>query len=136
MEYTIRAATLDDLPFLSTYDIHIAPEELAHILSLGRILLLEYCGSPIGWLRWGMFWDNVPFMNLLYLLDGHRRKGLGRALVTYWEDAMRDAGHPLVMTSTQANEDAQHFYRRIGYRDIGGFTLPDEPFELILLREL
>ena len=49
---------------------------------------------------------------------------------------MRAAGHPLVMTSTQANEDAQSFYRRLGYEDVGGFLLPGEAYELILVKAL
>ncbi|NLV92595.1 MAG: GNAT family N-acetyltransferase, partial [Firmicutes bacterium] len=42
----------------------------------------------------------------------------------------------IVMTSTQADEEGQHFYRKLGYRDIGGFVLPGEPLELIMIKEL
>ena len=83
-----------------------------------------------------MFWDNTPFMNLLYLLDGYRGTGLGRAMVAHWEQQMRAAGHTMVMTSTQANEEAQGFYRRLGYQDVGGFLLPGEAYELILIKML
>lgn len=136
MTTTIRTATPSDIPFLSAHDIHISTQERENVLNLGRILLLELDGEPVGWLRWGMFWDNTPFMNLLYLLDGHRGQGLGRLLVAHWENQMRAAGHCLVMTSTQANEDAQRFYRRLGYKDVGGFLLPGETYELILVRQL
>ncbi len=136
MNATIRIATRADLPFLATHDVHIAPAEREQVLSLHRILLMEVDGQPVGWLRWGMFWDNTPFMNLLFLLDGYRRMGLGRQLVAHWEALMCAAGHTFVMTSTQANEDAQRFYRHLGYRDVGGFLLPGEPYELLLIKEL
>lgn len=136
MDYSIRPATLLDLPFLAANDVHINPAEREGVLRQGRILLVDVGGHPVGWLRWGMFWDNTPFMNLLYLLDGFRGLGLGRALVDHWECLMRSQGHGMVMTSTQANEAAQHFYRRLAYRDIGGFVLPDEPLELILIKQL
>jgi hypothetical protein len=45
-------------------------------------------------------------------------------------------GFTQVMTSTLSNEDAQHFYRKLGYRDVGALLLPDEPLEIILLKEL
>ncbi|MBR3765352.1 MAG: GNAT family N-acetyltransferase [Clostridia bacterium] len=136
MTTTIRTATPADLPFLCAHDVHISPEERECVLQQGRILLMELDGILVGWLRWGMFWDNTPFMNLLYLLDSYRGQGLGRQLVAHWEAQMRAAGHPLVMTSTQANEDAQGFYRRLGYQDIGGFLLPGESYELILVKPL
>ena len=40
------------------------------------------------------------------------------------------------MTSTQADEAAQHFYRHLGYADIGGFLLPGEAYELLLYKAL
>ena len=49
---------------------------------------------------------------------------------------MREQGYAAVMTSTQANEAAQHFYRHLGYQDIGGFLLPGEAFELVLHKAL
>jgi len=136
MDPVIRTATPDDLPFLAAHDHHIALPELESAIRRGRILIAVCGEQPVGWLRWSLFWDNTPFMNLLFLLEGYRRQGLGRTLVTHWEQAMHEAGHALVMTSTQANEAAQLFYRRLGYRDIGGFMLPGEPYELILIREL
>ena len=53
---------------------------------------------------------------------------------------MRSRGYDLVMTSTQSDEAAQHFWRKLGYRDCGGLTLPfpghEQPLELILGKTL
>ena len=74
------------------------------------------------------------------ILPELRRHGLGRMLMAHWEADMKRQGYGLVMTSTQADEEAQHFYRRLGYRDCGGFLLPfpgwEQPLELILAKEL
>ena len=35
-----------------------------------------------------------------------------------------------VMTSTRSDEEAQHFYRGLGYTDCGALLLPGEPLEL------
>ena len=136
MDAIIRTAGPQDLPFLSRHDRHVALAELDNSLRRGRILIIEVSGEPAGWLRWNFFWDNTPFMNLLYLLEGCRGQGLGRALVRHWEDAMREADYAAVMTSTQADEFAQHFYRHLGYRDVGGFALPGDPYELIMVKAL
>ena len=136
MDSIIRPATPSDLSFLAEHDRHVTPAELDNVIRLGRILLIEAQGERVGWLRWNLFWDNTPFMNLLYLLDGHRMQGYGRALVRHWEQQMREKGYASVLTSTQANEPAQHFYRHLGYRDIGGFLQDGEAYELILSKTL
>jgi len=46
-----------------------------------------------------------------------QKKGYGRELMSYWENEMRDQGYGMVMTSTQVDENAQHFYRKLGYKD-------------------
>ena len=133
---TIRTAQSDDIPALKEHDRHISPQELEHSVRLGRICVAEEQGAFVGWLRYNLFWDNTPFMNLLYVLDGHRGQGYGRLLVERWEEQMKRAGYGVVMTSTQSDEYAQHFYNRLGYAAIGGFLLSGEPYELILAKKL
>lgn len=132
----IRAATAGDRDWLAEHDRHIAPEELSAAIARGRILLAELEGEIIGWLRWNLFWDNTPFMNLLYLQLGERRRGYGRQLVACWEQQMRRAGYDKVLTSTQSDEEGQFFYRALGYTDAGCLLLPGEVTELLFCKEL
>ena len=134
--YLEEVSRLTDIDWLAAHDHHIAREELEESVRRGRVLVMKQGDVPVGWLRWNLFWDNTPFMNLLYLLDGHRGQGLGKALVERWEADMAARGYKLVMTSTQSDEDAQHFYRKLGYRDAGALLLPGEPTELIFIKEL
>lgn len=132
----IRIAGPEDIPALREHDRHISPRELETSVRLGRVYGAEEEGEFAGWLRYNLFWDNTPFMNLIYVLDGYRGRGCGRLLVKYWEDRMKRAGYGTVMTSTQSNEYAQHFYDRLGYTAVGGFVLPGEPYELIFAKKL
>ena len=127
----IRYAGGQDLDWLARHDTHIAYIELQRAIQYRRVYLAEEEGNPIGWLRYHLFWDQIPFMNLLYLLEEARGKGFGRQLVTYWEQDMKQQGYSRLLTSTQSNEFAQHFYTRLGYQAIGGFRLEHEPYELI-----
>ena len=130
----IRIATLKDYPFLEQNDKHIRLDEIKSLIKQKRIILAEVDNKIVGWLRWSLFWDNTPFMNMLYFLDGYRGKGYGRQLVTYWEKQMCQNGYDMVMTSTLSNEQAQHFYRKLGYVDRGSLLLPDEPLEIIFTK--
>ena len=132
----IRVAAQTDLPFLRENDSHIADEELVSVVQRGRILVAEDSDNPIGWLRWGLFWDEIPFMNMLTVQSLNRGQGIGSALVRYWETQMRRAGYSTVLTSTLADESAQNFYRAMGYTDAGVLLLPGEPSEIFLRRDL
>ncbi len=133
----IRLAELTDLSWLTAHDRHIAWEECERSVRLRRVLVLsEADGGLVGWLRWNLFWDNTPFMNMLYLLPESRRQGHGSALVAHWEGLMAGAGYRRVLTSTQADEEGQRFYRRLGYRDAGALFLPGEAAELIFMKDL
>lgn len=133
---TIRYAEPGDLPWLIAHDPHIAAAELEILLSLRRVLLCEDGGAPVGWLRWNLFWDNTPFLNLIFLLPDCRRKGFGQAMLRFWESEMAAQGYARLLTSTQSDEEAQHFYRALGYSDAGALLLPGEPAELLFLHEL
>lgn len=133
---SIRNAENKDLNILSENDKHIDKKELGRIISLNRVYVLEEGGELIGWLRYGLFWDNTPFMNMLYILDGYRKRGYGRELVLRWEADMKKQGFNFVMTSTASDEYAQHFYIKLDYSAIGGFTLPGDPYEIILIKTI
>ncbi len=137
---TIRFPAEEDRDFWFSLDAHLSEEEFLRKARdrMGYVLSVE--GQPAALLRWSLFWDSIPFCNLLYVKDGLRRKGYGRSLMAHWEADMRARGFDLVMTSTQADEAAQHFYRKLGYKDCGGLTLPfpgyEQPTELILAKAL
>ena len=95
-------------------------------------------GKIIGILRYNLFWDNTPFCTMLIIADGHRGKGFGKRLMEHWEQDMKAQGYGMVMTSTQVDEDAQHFYRKLGYKDSGGFIVDvegfEQPMEMIMIK--
>lgn len=129
-------ATAADLPSLSALDRHLPPERLARKVEAGEVAVALLQGHPVGLLRFGLFWDQIPFMWLLAVEERYRRQGVGRALVRWWEQEMAARGHDWVLTSTQADEAAQHFYRALGYQDCGALLLPGEAAELLLRKEI
>lgn len=132
----IRYANISDLDILSKYDKHISKDELVNSINLNRIIVMYENNKFIGWLRYNLFWDNTPFMNMIYFLDDERGKGNGSMLIEYWEDEMKKQGFEAVLTSTQSNEQAQFFYRKHNYIDSGALTLPGEPLEIIFYKKL
>ena len=58
----------------------------------------------------------------------------------HWENDMKAQGYGMLLTSTRVDEEAQHFYRKLGYRDCGGFMIDipkyEQPMELFLIKEI
>ena len=132
----IRYADERDFEAMKGYDKHISESELQNAICAKRILLLYEKGGFIGWLRYNLFWDEIPFMNMLYVLEEYRAQGYGGRLLDFWEKEMADCGYEMVLTSTLSSEQAQLFYRKNGYADCGSLLLPGEVLEIILRKEL
>ena len=132
----IKYAENKDLLWLIEKDKHVSENVIKNKIENKEILVVKKNNQTIGWLRYNLFWDNIPFMNMVYFLAEYRKIGLGTKLVKYWEEEMKQKGYENVLTSTQSNEDAQHFYREIGYKEIGGFKYFDDPYEIIFQKIL
>lgn len=132
----IRYANEHDFHHLKEYDRHIREDELKRSIAAQRVLVMYRRDVFMGWLRFHLFWDEIPFLNMLYLLQEYRGQGHGTRLMRFWEDDMSKHGFQQVLTSTLSSEQAQFFYRKNGYVDCGSLLLPGEPLEIILRKEL
>lgn len=119
----IRYVIKEDASFWFQLDRHLSREEFyAKVRDQRGYLLLED-DIPLGILRYNLFWDSIPFCTLIYIGQEYQSKGYGRDLMAYWEQDMQSKGYGMVMTSTQTDEMAQHFYRKLGYREAGSLIL-------------
>jgi ribosomal protein S18 acetylase RimI-like enzyme len=134
--YHIALATKEDKGYLTQHFQIFREDVLLKKMAAGEILVVKEDDTYIGLLSWGYFWDRIPFMNMLWLEKAHRRRGVGTQVVEQWEQMMHFRGYRMVLTSTQADEDAQSFYRALGYQDIGSFTLPGDSAEIILHKRI
>lgn len=132
----IRFAQKEDIDILTDKDKKIERQEMLNLINLNRVYIMEEDGKFIGWLRYNLFWDNTPIMNMIHLNDEDRGKGYGRRFVEFWEDEMRKLGYNYVLTSTASDEFAQHFYIRLGYNSIGGFLPLGKTFQVILAKKI
>ena len=96
--------------------------------------------KPVGLLRYNLFWDNTPFCTLLFIDWQEQHKGYGKQLLKHWEEDMKAQGYGMVLTSTQVDETAQHFYRKNGYKDCGSLVMNipgyEQPMEMFLSKGL
>ena len=136
----IRYVLPEDKAFWYSIDKHLPEAEFDKKVRDHQGYVLFDDGKPVGLLRYNLFWDNTPFCTLLFIDKQYQKKGFGRSLMAHWEQDMRMQGYGMVLISTQVDEDAQHFYRKLGYKDCGGFTVDvpgyEQPMELFMIKQL
>ena len=138
MAMEIRHAELQDKAGWYVLDRHLPEAGFDEKVSNKQGYVLLDGDKIAGVLRYNLFWDNTPFCTLLYIDEKYRGRGLGKQLMEHWEDDMKAHGYGMLMTSTQVDEEAQHFYRKLGYKDCGGFVVDvpgyEQPMEMIMIK--
>ena len=125
----IELARKKDMENIASLDKHIPLSQLEECIKDGRVYVLKEGDRIVGVLRYSLFWQTIPFLDLLYLDETYRNKGFGTEMMKHWEQAMSLHGYKYIMTSTQADESAWRFYEKLGYRKVGGFFPPEQDAE-------
>ena len=79
----IRYANINDHLWLAEHDEHISEMSLKNKINNNEVYVIEINGKIVGWLRYNLFWDNIPYMNMVYILDEYQKMGIGKSLVQY-----------------------------------------------------
>ena len=132
----IRYATYNDIDFWLSLDRHLSIHELNKKINNKECLVILNNNEPIGILRYNLFWDNTPFVNMLYIKNEYQRMGYGKELMIFFEYEMKKLGYDTIMTSTQIDEDGKYFYYSLGYKHTGSIYLENQAEELILIKEI
>lgn len=138
--FEIRYAANADKAFWFTLDNHISEDEFLLKVQDKRAYVISANDKPVGVMRYNLFWDNIPFLTLINFDEAYQGKGFGRQAMLFWENEMREYGYKMVITSTQVDEQAQHFYRKLGYIEKGCLSFDntplEQPMEMFLMKNL
>ena len=132
---TIRTAVPADLDGIRNYDRHIPASRLEDCIRRRQVDVLEDDGEIRGVLRWNLFWQSLPFLDLIYLDDSLRGQGWGTEMMDLWEINMAEQGFRHVLLSTQEDELAKFFYEKLGYTLCGDFLPPDQDARELMYRK-
>ena len=138
--FEIRYVSRSDKPFWFALDKDFSEIEFALKVRDKRGYIICDRDKPVGIMRYNLLWDNTPFCTLIYIEESYQGKGFGKQAMLFWENEMRELGYKIVMTSTQVDEQAQHFYRKLGYIERGSICLDgtpvEQPLEMFMLKVL
>ena len=127
-EIVIHFARLDDLDF-AHQDGYISAAVLKRKIEaqsalypdrIEEVVIAEWNGKRVGYVRLEYLWSIVPYISLIQVSPEYRRKGIGKALLRFIEAFLRDAGHKVLYSSSQANEpEPQAWHRYMGFEECG-----------------
>jgi len=127
--FKISYATMQDKEYAISIGNAMPESEFDLKVRDKRCYILREGDKIIGIMRFNLIFDFIPFLSLMWLEESCRGKGYGTKAMAHWEDEMRAAGHKMIMISTQVDEGAQHFYRKLGYKDMGTIVMDIPPYE-------
>ena len=127
----IRFARLDDLDF-AYQDGYIPAEVLKRKIEgqlalnpdcIEDVVIAEWSGKRVGYVRLEYLWSIMPYISLIQVLPEYRRRGVGKALLRFIETFLREAGHEVLYSSSQADEPGpQTWHRYMGFEECGFIT--------------
>ena len=125
----IRVATDNDKEFVMSIDKHVNDISYKNRVYTKSGYIMWEGDQRIGLMAHCVLWDNLPFMNFIFVKNEYRGKGYAKQAIISWENEMRKQGYKMTLISTQVDEGAQHLYRKLGYIDCGGLVFNNTPFD-------
>lgn len=119
MSIIVRPAEGKDLAFVSQ-DGYVDAAVIERKISQGEVFVGEVDGAPAGYVRLEFLWSIQPYIALIRVLEPYRRRGVGKMLLSYLEQVLREAGHSALFSSSQADEpEPQTWHRHMGFQECG-----------------
>ena len=133
-----KYANGDDLGWLLNEDI-ITEEWAKRCIRYKEYVIAIENESRVGFLRYSLFWGKFPYMDMIWVLPGYQRQGVGTALFDFWEQEMKQQDHKLLMTSSEKNEpEPQTWHIRNGFVQSGELTFGQQQAvpEIFFIKDL
>lgn len=136
----IKLVTDADKEFVMSIDTHVDDIGFQNRVYTKSGYVIWEGDKRLGVMSHCVLWDNLPFLNFIFIIEEYRGKGYGRQAIESWEKEMKKQGYKMTLLSTQVDEGSQHLYRKLGYVDCGGLlfnnTPYDQPMEMFLRKVL
>ena len=118
----VRFATLADLDFVQQ-DGYVPAEAVKRKIEWREVMVAELDNTLVGYLRIEYLWSRVPYIELIFVVPEHRKQGVGTAMLHFVESFLRDKGHDVLYSSSQADEpEPQEWHCTMGFEECGSIA--------------
>ena len=124
-----RYVRTEDKEFVMSIDSHVNEVNYNNLVYTKSGYIMWKSNDRVGLMSHSILWDNLPFLNFIYVQETFRSQGIASEMMRQWEHDMKTQGYKMVLISTQVDESAQHFYRKLGYMECGALLMNHTPLE-------
>ena len=115
----VRLATLEDIAFVAQ-DQYLSNSIIQRKIAEGEVFVAVSHAELVGYLRLEHLWSAIPYIALIRVMPAYQRQGIGTALLEFLVTTLRQRGHTLLYSSSQADEpEPQAWHRHMGFEECG-----------------
>ena len=120
----LTVATEADIQDIYAFDNEFLHERLAECIKENRVFVLRSRGGIFGVMRYNLFLESLPCLDVLILDSAYIKKGYVQKMMDYWEFRMRELGYGYVMITMFADQVEVYGPEMFSYQKMGDFSLP------------
>ena len=120
----ITVAAESDIQDIHSVDNEFLSKRLAECIKEHRIFVLRSKGKVVGVMRYNLFLESIPCLDMLTLDSAYIEKGYIQKMLDYWEFRMRELGYGYVMTTMFTDRVENYSPETFAYQKMGAFSLP------------
>lgn len=100
--------------------MYVTAEVLRRKIEVSELIVAISGNELRGFLQIEYLWSKVPYIALIRVLNDYRRRGIGKAMLSFLEDHLIVQGHSNLYSSSQADEpEPQAWHRHVGFEECG-----------------
>ncbi|MBN2230058.1 MAG: GNAT family N-acetyltransferase [Candidatus Thorarchaeota archaeon] len=116
----VRFAEPQDLEWCVVEDDSVTEQVTRNKIVNDEIIVGEIDGQLIGYVRLEYLWSKIAYIGMLFVEEAYRRAGVGRKMLNFLENHLKEYGHDVFYSSSQADEpEAQAWHRGNGFTECG-----------------
>ncbi|MEN8076450.1 GNAT family N-acetyltransferase [Clostridioides difficile] len=120
MDLKIRFAEIKDLDVCVELDLHKNIDTIKNKISMKEVIVAENNNEVIGCLKIEYIWTHLPFISYIVIKNDFRASGIGRSMLTFLEEYLKNNGQDTLLSSTMTDAvNPQKWHLKMGFVECG-----------------
>ena len=120
MNLKIRFAEIKDLDSCVKLDLHKNIDTIKNKIAMKEVIVAENNNEVIGCLKIEYIWTHLPFISYIVIKNDFRASGIGRSMLTFLEEYLKNNGQDTLLSSTMTDAvNPQKWHLKMGFIECG-----------------